>query len=105
MGALQTKDVHGNAVRQDGYLTQPMGASLPYNDVVGYMDLLAQDPRISACVAAKVAQFAWGRAMTDGDQCMLADIQARVNAAPSRTFADLVTAVATTPNFRYTAVK
>jgi hypothetical protein len=82
-----------------------MSSPLPYNDVVGYMDILAKDPRLSACVTAKVTQFAWGRGMTDADQCMLADIQARLDASPSHTFADLLTAVAINPNYRYTAVK
>jgi len=106
MGAVQTKDVNGNAVRQDGWVTELAKApSVPYTDVVSYMNTLAQDPRVSACVTKKVAQFAWGRAMTDGDQCMLSDIQARLNASQGRTFADLITGVAVNPNFRYTAVK
>ena len=105
MGAVQAQDINGNAVRQDGYVPGPMGASRPYKDVVEYMDLLSRDPRVGACVTAKVAQFAWGRGMTSDDQCMLADIQARMEASPSHTFADLITAVALDPNYRYTAVK
>ena len=105
MGAVQTKDVNGNAVRQDGWITKPMASSVPYDGVATYMNLLAQDPRVAACVTAKATQFAWGRAMTDGDQCMLADIQARMSASQGQTFADLVTAVASNPNFRYTAVQ
>ena len=94
-----------DTVRQDGFLTQTMGPPVPYANVLEYMDLLAQDPRVSACVTRKVAQFAWGRAMTDGDQCMLADIQARLNASQGRTFADLVAAVAADPNLGFTAVR
>ncbi|HVR61037.1 MAG TPA: DUF1592 domain-containing protein, partial [Polyangia bacterium] len=105
MGAVQAKDPNGNAVRQDGYLPRTTGDSPRYTDVVGYMDLLAKDPRASACVTAKVAQFAWGRGMTSTDQCMLADIQARMDASSGQTFAELITAVALNPNYRYTAVK
>ena len=106
MGAVQTKDVNGNAVRQDGWVTELNKApSVPYGDIVSYMNTLSQDPRVSGCVTKKVAQFAWGRAMTDGDQCMLSDIQARMNASQTHTFADLIAAVAVNPNFRYTAVK
>ncbi|HXI58882.1 MAG TPA: DUF1592 domain-containing protein [Polyangia bacterium] len=105
MGQVQTKDANGNAVRQDGYLPETMGPSRPYDSVLAYMDLLAKDPRVSACVAAKIAQFAWGRALTSDDQCMVADIQIRMNASANHSFADLITAVATNANFRYTAVK
>jgi len=106
MGAVQTKDVNGNAVRQDGWLTKPMPAApVPYDGVASYMNVLSQDPRLAACVTAKATQFAWGRGMTTGDQCMLADIQARMSATSGQTFADLIAAIANNPNFRYTAVQ
>jgi hypothetical protein len=105
MGAVMVKDANGNPVRQDGFLPKGSDPSVPYNDVVSYMDLLSQDPRVGACVAKKVAQFAWGRGMTDGDQCMLEDIQGRMKASQGHTFADLISVVATSPNYRYAAVK
>jgi hypothetical protein len=105
MGALQTKDVNGNAVRQDGWLTTMSGASVPYTGVSDYMTALAADPRVGACFATKAAQFAFGRAMDGSDECLLEDVRARADASPTHTFADLVTAVATSPYFAYTATK
>jgi hypothetical protein len=105
MGALQTKDINGNAVESDGWLTTGTGTNVPYTDVASYMTVLAADPRVTACFATKASQFAWGRAMDMGDQCMLEDVQARVSAAKAQTFAELVSAVATSPYFGYTAVQ
>ena len=104
-GAFRTASADGVLFRQDGFIPQTTGAPVPYADLLQYMDRLAHDPRVSACVTRKVAQFAFGRAMTDGDQCMLADIQARLDASQGRTFADLVAAVAADPNLRFAAVK
>ena len=39
------------------------------------------------------------------DACMLEDVRARVSASKTQTFADLVTAVATSPYFAYTATQ
>ena len=104
-GGFQTTDVSGHVLRQDGVLTQTMGAPVPYANLLEYMDRLARDPRVSACVTAKVLQFAWGRPMTEGDQCMLAGIQARVNASPGQAFADLIAAIAADSNLRYAVVQ
>jgi hypothetical protein len=105
MGAWQTKDTNGNAVRQDGWLTVPGGANVPYTGLPDYMTALASDPRVSDCFATKAAQFAWGRAMDAGDQCMLEDVRARVSASKTQTFAALVSAVASSPYFLYTGVQ
>jgi hypothetical protein len=73
------------------------------------MTALAADPRVADCFASKAAEFAWGRAMDAGDACLLEDVRARMSAAKpqsqTRTFADLVTAVATSPYFGYTATQ
>jgi hypothetical protein len=105
MGALQTKDVNGNAVRQDGWITVPGGTNVPYTGVSDYMTALAADPRTSDCFATRATQFAWGRAMDGTDACMLEDVRARFATARTQTFADLVTAVATSPYFGYTATQ
>jgi hypothetical protein len=105
MGRLQAKDANGNAVRSDGWLTSPSGPSVSYTGVSDYMAALAADPRVGDCFAAKTAEFAWGRAMDGSDECMLEDVRARVSASRTRTFADLVTAVATSPYFGYTATQ
>ncbi|HTA20663.1 MAG TPA: DUF1592 domain-containing protein [Polyangia bacterium] len=108
MGALQMKDINGNAVRQDGWLTNPGMANVNYTDVPSYMTALTADKRVTDCFATKAAQFALGRGMDAGDACMLEDIRARASAAKgqaqAQTFADLVAAVATSPYFAYTAV-
>jgi hypothetical protein len=105
MGGWQTKDINGNAVRQDGWLTVTNGMNEPYMTIADYMPLLTKDSRVSACIASRTTQFAWGRPMSSDDQCMMNDITARMNATPNKTFADLVTAVATSPYFVYTAVQ
>jgi hypothetical protein len=105
MGAWQTKDVNGNAVRQDGWLTVPGGANVPYATVADYMHLLPQDPRVSACIASKISQFAWGRPMTADDACMLQDIAGRMGSSQTTTFADVIAAIASSPFFAYTAVQ
>jgi hypothetical protein len=109
MGRYQTMDMNGNAVRQDGWITKPSDPNVPYTSVADYMTALAADPRVGACFVSKTAEFAWGRAMDSGDTCMLQDIQARLTAArptaQTQTFADVVTAVATSPYFGYTATQ
>jgi hypothetical protein len=105
MGALQTKDINGNAVRQDGWLTTTSGTNVPYTGVSDYMTALAADPRVGDCFATKAAQFAMGRAMDASDQCLLEDVRARAATSTTHTFADLVTAVATSPYFAYTATQ
>jgi len=65
------------------------------------MDTLAQDPRVGACVAAKVAQFAWGRAMTDGiNACCRHPGAGERIARPHVRRSDH--GRRTTPDFRYT---
>jgi hypothetical protein len=105
MGRVQTKDTNGNAVRSDGWITSPSGPNVNYTGVSDYMTALAADPRVGDCFASKVAEFAWGRAMDATDSCMLEDVRARMNESKTRTFADLVTAVATSPYFDYTATQ
>jgi hypothetical protein len=107
MGAPITKDVNGNPVKSDGWLTVPGGANVSYTGVDDYMAALAKDPRTSDCLEARTAQFAFGRAMaiTGGDACLLEDVRARLPAADTRTFADLVTAIAASPYFVYTSVQ
>jgi hypothetical protein len=105
MGGIQTMDPNGNSVESDGWLTVPGGASVPYAGVDDYMTKLANDARVSDCMTSHISEFAWGRAMTAGDACMLEDIGARLGPAASRTFADVATAVASSPYFLYTAVQ
>jgi hypothetical protein len=104
MGAAQTKDENGNAVRSDGWLTA--GATkTPYTGADDYMAALAKDPRVGDCLANRVAQFAWGRAMQGDDACFLEDVRGRLPAAATRTYADVVSAIASSPFFVYTAVQ
>jgi len=105
MGGIQAKDPNGNSVESDGWVTVPGGANEPYAGVDDYMATLAKDPRVSDCITSHVAEFAWGRAMTSGDACMLEDIGGRLGPAESRTFADVATAIASSPYFLYTAVQ
>ena len=105
MGRVQAKDPNGNTVRQDGWIPTASGTNTTYTGVSDYMTALAADPRVGDCFATKAAQFAWGRAMDGGDACMLEDVRARVSAAKTQTFADLVTAVATSPYFAYAATQ
>jgi hypothetical protein len=105
MGGWQTKDVNGNPVRQDGWLTVPSGPNVPYTTIADYMNLLTEDSRVTACIENHVTQFAWGRAMTAGDQCMLEDIGARMKTSKNQNMADLVVAVTTSPYFGYTSVQ
>jgi hypothetical protein len=105
MGGWQTTDVNGNAVRQDGWLTVPGAPNVPYTTIAQYMHLLTQDARVSSCMTSKVAQFAWGRPMASQDACMLQDMAIRTGASQTRTFADVMTGVATSPYFLYTAVQ
>jgi len=105
MGGWQTKDVNGNAVRQDGWLTVPGSPNVPYAAVADYMSLLAKDTRVMSCIENRVTQFAWGRAMTAGDQCMLEDIGSRMNQAKSQNMADLIVAITSSPYFGYTSVQ
>jgi hypothetical protein len=105
MGGLQAKDVNGNAVRQDGWLTVPSAPNVPYTALADYMNLLTKDSRVAACIDNHVTQFAWGRAMTADDQCMLQDINARMSASKNQNMADLIVAIASSPYFGYTAVQ
>jgi len=105
MGRVQAKDPNGNAVRSDGWVTSASGGKVSYTGVSDYMTALAADPRVGDCFASKAAEFAWGRAMDASDACMLEDVRARMSAAKTQTFADLVTAVATSPYFDYTATQ
>jgi hypothetical protein len=105
MGAWQTKDVNGNAVRQDGWITVPGAPNVPYATLADYMNLLTKDSRVTACIENRVTQFAWGRAMEAGDQCMLEDIGSRMSAAKNQNMADLIVAITTSPYFGYTAVQ
>jgi Protein of unknown function (DUF1592)/Protein of unknown function (DUF1588)/Protein of unknown function (DUF1587)/Protein of unknown function (DUF1595)/Protein of unknown function (DUF1585) len=103
IGALQTKDVNNNAVKSDGWI--PMATNVPYTATDDYMAALAKDPRVGDCMAKHVAQFAWGRALESADSCLLEDVRGRLGAPETRTFADVVTAVASSPYFIYTAVQ
>ncbi|MDB4982504.1 MAG: Planctomycete cytochrome, partial [Myxococcales bacterium] len=85
IGALQTKDVNNNAVKADGWI--PGAAKVPYTTTDEYMTALVQDPRVGACMAQHVAQFAWGRALQTTDSCLLEDVQGRLGAPETRTFA------------------
>jgi uncharacterized protein DUF1592/uncharacterized protein DUF1588/uncharacterized protein DUF1595/uncharacterized protein DUF1587/uncharacterized protein DUF1585 len=105
MGGWQTTDVNGNAVRQDGWLTVPGAAAVPYATIAAYMQLLTQDARVSSCMTNKTTQFAWGRPMVTQDACMLQDIASRTGTAQTRTFADILAGIATSPYFLYTAVQ
>jgi hypothetical protein len=105
MGALQTKDVNGNAVRQDGWLTVRGGTNVPYTTLADYMNVLTKDSRVPACIDTHATQFAWGRAMVAADQCMLEDINARMSASKNQNMADLIVAIASSPYFGYTAVQ
>ncbi len=105
MGRYQTMDVNGNAVRQDGWLTEPGGGKIPYATVQDYMRLLPQDPRVNACIANKMAQFAWGRPMANDDTCMLQDIAGRLGSPETTTFAGVVAAIASSPYFVSTATQ
>ncbi|HVZ72028.1 MAG TPA: DUF1592 domain-containing protein [Polyangia bacterium] len=103
VGQAWTKDTNGNAVKSDGWIT---GATkVPYTGVGDYMAALVQDPRVSDCMTSHIAEFAYGRAMVDDDMCMLQDISGRLGATGTRTFADVVTAIASSPYFLYTAVQ
>jgi hypothetical protein len=103
IGAAITKDDNGNAVKSDGWL--PGATKVPYANVDDAMAALVKDPRVGDCMASRVAQFAWGRAMESGDACLLEDVRGRLAAPATRTFADLVTAIASSPYFIYTAVQ
>jgi hypothetical protein len=105
MGGWQTKDVNGNSVEQDGWLTVPGGGKVPYATIADYMHLLPQDARVSACMASKITQFAWGRPMTDADTCMLQDIAGRLGATQTTTLPEVIAAIASSPYFVYTAVQ
>jgi hypothetical protein len=105
MGGYQTKDINGNSVRQDGWLTVPGGANVPYATIADYMHLLPQDQRVSDCMTSRVTQFAWGRPMAAADTCMLQDIATRTGSPQSTTFASMVAAIASSPYFVYTAVQ
>jgi len=109
MGRYQTKDANGNAVRQDGWITNAGGANVNYTGVADYMTALAADARVGACFASRTAQFAWGRGMDATDSCLLEDVRARLAAArpdpQAQTFADVVTAVVESPYFAYTATQ
>ncbi|MDB4983650.1 MAG: hypothetical protein JWM82_4402, partial [Myxococcales bacterium] len=69
-----------------------------------YMKALVQHPRVGACMAQHDPQIAWGRALPTSDSCLLEDVQGRLGAPETRTFADVVTAIASSPYFIYTAV-
>jgi hypothetical protein len=107
MGGIQKEDPNGNAVRSDGWLTLPAGTgtNVPYTGVDDYMAALAKDDRVSACITNRMSEFAWGRGMVAADACMLEDIGGRLGAPETRTFADVVTAIAASPYFGYTAVQ
>jgi hypothetical protein len=106
MGGWQTKDVNGNAVRQDGWLTVPGGANVPYTAVADYMPQLVKDPRVTQCMTSRVTQFAWGRPMdATADACMMRDIATRIAAPQTTTFAGMIAAIASSPYFVYTAVQ
>jgi hypothetical protein len=105
MGGLITKDLNGNAVKSDGWLPVPGAANVPYAGADDYLGALAKDPRVSDCLETRIAQFAWGRSMAAGDACLLEDVRGRLAAPETRTFADLVTAIAASPYFIYTAVQ
>jgi hypothetical protein len=105
IGALQTKDVNNNAVKSDGWIPVAGGANVAYTSTDDYMTALAKDPRVGDCIANRVAQFAWGRALQAEDACLLEDVRGRLGAPEARTFADVVTAVASSPYFIYTAVQ
>ena len=105
MGAAITKDTNGNEVRRDGWLTGTSVGNAPYADVRAEMDLLVQDPRVRDCMTTKVAQFAWGRPMDDGDRCMLDDVRNRVDASKNKSFADMLTAVVDNADFRSTRLQ
>jgi hypothetical protein len=69
------------------------------------MKLLTQDPRVSACIATHVTQFAFGRPMGSADSCMLQDIATRIGSPQSTTFGNVIAAIAASPYFVYTAVQ
>jgi len=104
-GSYAQEDHLGNTLREDGFMRLPGSAEeLPYDDAAEMMTLLAGADATRQCLASKTTQFAIGRALTDGDDCTMEQLQTRF-AQSSGTWRDLVVAIALSPGFRSVRVE
>lgn len=93
LGAFQTKDEHGNDLREDGEILFP-GAAKPvrYQTSAQLMDLLAKSERVQETLTWKVTQFALGRPLVAADAPHVGKIH---QAAQEKggTYAELIKAI------------
>lgn len=99
VGVHHLTDEHGNALLENGSVRLGPGASpVPYADVGELMSLLAEAERVRDCLSLKANRFAMGRSHLATDGCSLAAMRDRFIASEG-TYADLLTAIATSPMF------
>jgi hypothetical protein len=93
IGAFHEKDVHGNALRDDGEVLFPGEAvAVPYNTSAELMNLLAGSERVRASLTWKLTQFSLGRPLVAADGRSVASIH-QTAAENGGTYSALITAI------------
>ena len=93
IGASQSQDEHGNALRDDGEVLFPGEAEpVAYRSSEELMNLLAASERVQESLTWKVVQFALGRPLVAADAEKLKEVH-RVSQENGGTYASLMTAI------------
>ena len=73
LGRFRT-ELHGKPVDASWDVLTPESIAGPATALVPVLDQLAQAPEVRACIATKVASYAFGRPLTAREACNLADV-------------------------------
>ena len=105
-GAYGTSDLHGNAVRSDGWIPSefgsfepgdPRGVEIPYEDLDGLIDGLASSPVVRSCLTENVLLYALRRAIndeTEADACTIREVTGDATTAGG-SYVEMMVALAT----------
>lgn len=100
VGAFQTVDPNGNALRQDGWFFDDTATQIDYSTVEEFVSGISEVDSVIECIGLrKPLQFAVGRALGPDDACTLETVGEAVEVG-NGSYQDLVVAIATHPTFR-----
>ncbi len=102
--AAGTHQTEENGVPIDTAATVPLGAdSVSVSGSTELMAALATSPQAQYCYAYKWVEYAYGRAVTPADACVVNDVAAKL-ADADYSILDLVVDLTQSPSFRYRAL-
>ncbi len=98
---FQNQDKHGNSVRTDGTLSASMTGSAQqqsYKNIVEYMDVVANSPKVRRCMIENHLRFALGRELEDQEKPAVSELLQQLENS-NGTYSDLVRAIVTHKSF------